>query len=131
MSPRSLAPFLTGLALAAAACSGESGPAERPRRIVLLSIDTLRADAFTLESMPRTRAFFDRGARFTRFFSATSTTQPTHASLLTGQHPWDHGVVRNGLVLAEEHETVAEILADRGFRTLGVTSSFPVKGALA
>ena len=130
MSPRSLAPLLIGLALAAAACSGESGPAERPRRIVLLSIDTLRADAFTRESMPRTRAFFDRGARFTRFFSATSTTQPTHASLLTGQHPWDHGVVRNGLVLGEEHETIAEILAERGFRTLGVTSSFPVKGAL-
>ena len=66
-------------------------------RIVLVTLDTLRADG--LEKMPATSAYARRGARFERAYSATSTTQPTHASLLTGLHPWEHGVTDNGEVL--------------------------------
>lgn len=102
-----------------------AGCAREPReRIVLITLDTVRADA--LASMPATAAFARRGLVFSQAFSATSTTQPTHASLLTGLHPWQHGVTRNGEVLPESAVTLAELLAERGFDTGAVVASFPL-----
>jgi len=105
--------------------------AETRRRVVLITIDTLRYDAFTGESgessMPITRAFAERGQIFTSFYSASNATQPTHASLFTGLHPWQHGVPENGTVLAGELHTVAEEMNAAGFRTGAVIASFPLE----
>ena len=99
---------------------------DAPRvRIVLISIDTLRHDS--LELMPETRSFAEDGLLFRNFFAATSTTQPTHASLLTGLHPWEHGVTRNGQVLGEDEESLAEILRGEGYATAAVVASFPLE----
>lgn len=108
----------------AAAC-GNASPTLSPTRIVLITIDTLRADA--LVQMPETLAFAERGVRFEEAFAATATTQPTHASLFTGRHPWQHGVTRNGQVLEESLPTVAERLRERGFETVGIAASFPME----
>lgn len=102
---------------------GACAPAPR-ERVVLITLDTCRADA--LASMPLTAAFAERGARFTEAFAATSTTQPTHASLLTGLHPWQHGVTANGAVLPETAATVPEALQAAGFATGAVVASFPL-----
>ena len=101
-------------------------------RIVLITLDTLRLDRFEDEPgqasrMPRTRAFAARGLRFESFWSASSATQPTHASLFTGLHPWEHGVPRNGTVLSERHRTLAERLQQAGFATAAVVGSFPLE----
>lgn len=109
---------LAGLATLAA-CSDTRG-----ERIVLVTVDTWRADA--LADMPRTAAFLHRGQLFEQSYSATSTTQPTHASLLTGLHPWQHGVTRNGEVLGTDVTTVAERLAAAGYATGAVVASFPL-----
>jgi arylsulfatase A-like enzyme len=106
-------------------------PSDRPTRIVLVTLDTLRFDRLDPRSdrvdvMPRTRAFAERGAWFTRFWSASSTTQPTHATLFTGLHPWQHGVPRNGTVLSDRHHTVAERLREAGYATAAVVASFPL-----
>jgi arylsulfatase len=98
---------------------------------VLITLDTLRYDRFEGGGplgvpMPRTRALAERGRVFQRNYAATSTTQPTHASIFTGLHPWQHGVPRNGVVLADELETVVERMRARGFATAAVVSSFPV-----
>jgi len=116
---------LLALALAATACGGSGG---KPVRIVLITIDTLRADRLTDELMPNTREFAGRGQLFTEFYASTSTTQPTHASLLTGLHPWQHGVTRNGIVLDEDVLTLAEALQQAGYATSAVVSSFPLHG---
>ena len=55
------------------------------------------------------------GARFEDAYAPTSTTAPTHATLFTGLHPWEHGVPRNGRVLADEHVTLAERLAKTAY----------------
>jgi arylsulfatase len=104
---------------------------ERPTRVVLVTLDTLRYDTLwgTPDSpsvMPLTRARAVRGLAFDRFFSATSSTQPTHASLFTGLHPWQHGVSRNGLPLADERDTAAEVFRRAGFATAAVVASFPL-----
>ena len=109
--------------LVLASCSGS----ERPQRIVLLTLDTLRADAFDARTMPRTWAFAGRGQRFDHAYAAASTTQPTHATLFTGLHPWQHGVSRNGIALDAAHDTVAERLHAVGFRTAAVVASFPLE----
>lgn len=100
-------------------------------RLVLVTLDTLRYDALVPPSggespMPRLLARSRDGALFERFYSATSITQPSHASMLTGLHPWEHGVVGNGQVLDGRFETVAEVLREAGFATAAVVASFPV-----
>jgi arylsulfatase A-like enzyme len=92
--------------------------------VVLITIDTLRYDA--IASMPRLRERSRSAARFSRFYSATSTTQPSHASMFTGLHPWEHGVTRNGHVLGQQHSTAAERFASAGFETRAVVGAFPV-----
>lgn len=76
--------------------------------------------------MPRTRAFASRGVQFRHFWAASSSTQPTHATLFTGLHPWQHGVPRNGTVLADRHHTLAERLREAGYATAAVVASFPL-----
>lgn len=121
------------LALAAAAGVGlVSCRAEPPAvRVVLITIDTLRHDSFAggpraPSLMPSTLARASRGRTFERAFSATSCTQPSHASMFTGLHPWEHGVTSNGRALAEERRTVAESLSQAGFETFAVVASVPV-----
>jgi arylsulfatase A-like enzyme len=118
------------IALLVASCEVNRAPSY-PLRIVLVTLDTLRLDRFEATHerptvMPRTRAFAERGARFTSFWASSSTTQPTHATLFTGLHPWQHGVPRNGTVLAEHHRTLAERLRQEGFTTAAVVASFPL-----
>ncbi|MGH0028955.1 MAG: sulfatase, partial [Myxococcota bacterium] len=104
-------------------------PTERPVRVVLITLDTLRYDAFAKGGMPLLWARAQRATRFERAYAASTTTQPTHASLLTGLHPWQHGVTRNGQVLDDRFETVPERLRDAGFATHAVVASYPVAAA--
>jgi arylsulfatase A-like enzyme len=128
---------VTALAVAATLSALFATPAcrlgARPVRIVLVTLDTLRHDAVfggagRPSAMPSTLARARRGTVFERFFAATSSTQPTHATLFTGRHPWQHGVSRNGVPLGADQLTVAEVLHDAGFSTAAVIGSFPVAG---
>ncbi|MCH7866117.1 MAG: sulfatase [Myxococcales bacterium] len=110
-------------------------PTPRATRVVLITLDTLRRDSFEpnaeigeagSSAMPLTRDWAHNGVVFDRHYAASSTTQPTHASLLTGLHPWQHGVSRNGQALAAEHTTLAEVFSQHGFHTGAVVSSFPL-----
>ncbi|GJM21343.1 MAG: hypothetical protein DHS20C15_12580 [Planctomycetota bacterium] len=112
------------------ACGDAPARSESPTpRVVLITLDTLRADALLDEnpSMPKLAARAQQGLNFTDFWSACTTTQPAHASLFTGLHPWEHGVHANGLVLADDALTVAEIFQLAGWRTEAVVASFPLE----
>ncbi len=103
----------------------------RQVRIVLITLDTLRYDSLAgsaqwPSTMPHLVRWAEEATLFERFFSATASTQPSHASMFTGLHPWQHGVSRNGLRLADEHQTVAETLRAAGFSTAAVVASFPL-----
>ncbi len=132
--------FRTGyLTLAASlalhACGGEDAPSPRQGSstvdggrelpsIVLVSIDSLRADALGSYGSARdTSPFLDelaaRGVRFAKAFSTTSWTLPAHAALFTGLWDSTHGLVDNGERLADAHLTLAELLRERGYATAG------------
>jgi arylsulfatase A-like enzyme len=111
------------VALCACACG------ERPRDILLVSIDTLRADRLGSygragAGTPHLDRLAARGARFADAMAPTPITLPSHASLLTGLDPSRHGVRHNGLyALAPGSDTLAERLRRAGFRTGGFVAS--------
>ncbi len=126
---------LIGMALifACLGCAESEPPAaERAERtrVVLITVDTLRFDSLRpgdpASLMPLTAARAEKGHQFSRFFASTSITQPTHVSIFTGLHPWEHGVSRNGQLLDPSFTTVAEILKRSGFETAAVVASFPL-----
>jgi hypothetical protein len=114
-------------------------PAGTPN-LLLVTLDTARADRFVRGR----RESFDRiasgGARFSTAIAAIPVTGPSHMSLLTGQPPWELGVLLNGMSLPAGHETLAERLRDKGYATgafvsayvldknIGLSSGFDVYG---
>ena len=118
------------LALAAWLASGCS--AEPMPNVVLIAIDTLRRDhtsvyGYERDTTPRLRRFAEQGVRFDQAYAPMSLTGPAFATLLTGQYPVTHRLIKNGPRLAGEHRTLAEILAARGYQTAAVVSSFVLK----
>ncbi|MFT7465568.1 MAG: choline-sulfatase [Pseudohongiellaceae bacterium] len=108
---------------------GEAAP-KPALRVVLITLDTLRYDRFAGPGavMPRLAASAQSGTVFSRAYSATSSTQPSHASMFTGAHPWQHGVSRNGQILPENALTVTELFSFAGFSTAAAVASFPMEG---
>jgi len=103
----------------------------RPARphVVLISIDTLRADHMSLYGYRReTTPFLDQFAKhafvFERAFSTAPWTAPAHASMFTGLYPEQHRTGRDDPYdpLPEDVDTLAGILRDAGYRTFGFTA---------
>lgn len=91
-----------------------------PPNIVLVTVDTLRADhlggggrpgAFT----PFIDAFLAESTSFPEAIAPRSQTWPTLASILTGQSPVVHGIRRNGQPMVEGIPTLEERLAEQGY----------------
>ncbi|HET7697774.1 MAG TPA: sulfatase-like hydrolase/transferase [Vicinamibacterales bacterium] len=113
----------SSLALSAAACllltacSGRppSAPVSKPN-VLLVTIDTLRADRLGRGLTPALDALASRGVRYATARATAPLTLPSHASILTGTLPPEHGVRVNGVALAVR-PTLARAFADAGYRT--------------
>jgi arylsulfatase A-like enzyme len=117
-----LASLIVGLALCA--CSPEP-----PRNLVLISIDTLRADflgtyGYERETSPTLDALASGGVVFESAMSAAPWTLPSHASLLTGLYPSRHGARGEDTALAAPVRTLAQLFADAGFETAAFVNSY-------
>lgn len=103
-------------------------PSEPPRHFILVVFDTLRADRMALYGHHRsTTPFLERKAgemvRFARAKAPAPWTVPSHASIFTGLWPGEHRAQWGGMRLAGRHRTLAEILAARGFCTVGASAN--------
>ncbi len=100
--------------------------------VLLVSIDTLRADALGCYGNPRAETpWIDRlareGVRFTNAHAHNVVTLPSHANLLSGRYPLEHGVHDNtGFRFPEATPTLATLLKARGLRTGAFVSAFPL-----
>jgi len=100
------------------------------RHVVLISIDTCRADYLSCYGYPRkTTPNIDKLAReairFEHVVSPVPITLPAHCSMLTGTIPPIHGVHENiGYRLDRSNLTLQEILRQNGFNTSAIVSSF-------
>ena len=126
--------LLAGAALLAACHAGEPAAEraadERIDRIVLVSIDTLRADHVGCYGAAKAEthaldALAADGVRFETAVSPAPLTLPSHATLLTGRDPPSHGVRHNGLFrLPADVVPIAEHLRAAGFATAAFVSAF-------
>ena len=114
----------------------EKGPArseDPPTNLLLVSIDTLRADRIGSYGYPGAQTpvideLATRGLRFDDVSSVAPITAPAHASLFTGLYPPRHGVRSNGLApLPSEVETLAERLQGAAWSTGAIIGGFPLK----
>jgi arylsulfatase A-like enzyme/tetratricopeptide (TPR) repeat protein len=109
---------------------GKLLPARTARNLLLVSIDTLRADRLgsyghAEAQTPRLDALARSGLRFTQATTVVPLTLPAHSSLLTGTFPAWHGVRDNGgFYLGDDQTTLAEVLKAKGFRTGGFVGAF-------
>ena len=122
--------------------------AEAPQRsspnVVLISLDTVRADhlsvyGYTRPTAPHLEALARESALFRNCISTSAWTLPSHASMFTGLFPRTHGARLAGdylaqkdvegrrlvaFPLAETHATLAEILRRHGYATGAVVANF-------
>ena len=124
-------------ALAAAALLAACGPGEGappPRGVLLISVDSLRADHMscygyesrTAPDIPTTplidRMLAERGTVFEHAVATTSWTLPSHMSMLSGLPNELHGVFDLPETLHESHTLIAQVFERAGWRTAGFFS---------
>ncbi len=94
--------------------------------ILLVTLDTTRADALEagggLASAPFLTELAESGMRFSSAYAASNATQPSHATILTGTWPTDHGVHDNYSVLVDGNRTLPERLRELGYHTVAAVS---------
>ena len=105
------------------------GPRQRARRIILISIDTCRADYVgcydpARETTPNIDAFAQQVTLFENARAAVPITLPSHATMLTGLTPPFHRVRSQPYFqLSPNVPTLATILKGRGYSTGAIVSS--------
>lgn len=106
------------------ACADRTNGPTLPEAIVLISLDTLRADYLNVygydrfESSPFLDRFASRNVLFENCIVVEPWTLTSHMSLLTGLLPTTHAVYAHG-TLPDGIETLASLLRDRGYSTQG------------
>ncbi len=116
------------------ACGGEAERSSRRLNLILILVDTLRADhlgyqGYSHATSPRLDSLAEDSVVFLRHTGHASRTGPSVATLFTGLHSRSHGVV-NPLshfdakgTLDASHLTLAEILSEEGYRCAGFTAN--------
>lgn len=105
-------------------------PGTKIRNVVLISIDTCRADhlscyGYERKTTPHIDAVAGEGVLFTRAHSTNPITLPAHSSMLTGTNPSYHGVHGNrNYRLSDANVSLAEIMRDHGYQTAAFVSAF-------
>jgi arylsulfatase A-like enzyme len=118
--------------LAGSACAHPPPAPEAPPSVLLVTIDTLRADRLgcygdSLARTPHADALARDGVLFEAAYTPVPITLPAHASILTGLLPPAHGVRGNGtFALGPGPATLAEALKARGRRTAAFIGGFPL-----
>lgn len=145
--PAGLRPAVLLLATLGAACGTPEAPPP-PRTVVLVSLDTTRADAlsayaaedhwrtdFPADQRPRAAtphldALATDGVRFAWALAHAPTTLNSHTSVFSGMDPHRHRVVRNGYPLPEDVPLITERFAEAGWDTLAVVGSSALEAGM-
>jgi arylsulfatase A-like enzyme len=133
MKNRSTKIILALLALAAvitAIVAYRHFSAPKIRHIVLISMDTTRADylscyGYQHKTTPNIDAVAAEAVRFEQAIAPIPLTLPSHSTMLTGTIPPYHGIHDNlNYMLADSNLTLAEMLKASGYTTGGIISSY-------
>ena len=125
--------FCLAIAIAVTtACRASPVRREPGLNVLLITIDTLRADAVgAYGNRAVSTPWLDRlsagGVRFSDARAQSVVTLPSHANILSGRYPFRHGVRENsGFRFPADLDTLATLLKARGYRTGAFVSAFPL-----
>ncbi len=110
----------------------QCGPSPRRDNIVLVTLDTTRADRLgcygsAVAETPALDRLAEEALVFDNAITTVPLTLPAHSSILTGKTPLGHGVRNNGsFQLQPRHETLAELLSQQGYTTAAFVSCYVV-----
>lgn len=128
MTQLCLGQVLSALTLAVVflACNGSSTLElpDSPHPIIIIDIDTLRADRLGCyghdrDTSPNIDQLVQESVLFEWAFSQAPNTPPSQTSILTGLYPSTHGMIVDEDRIPQEVTTLAEALAQQGFVTAG------------
>jgi arylsulfatase A-like enzyme len=102
-------------------------PVPPPTNVVLVVVDTLRADRLGAWGLPRGAtpnldSLARRAVSFPRAYAAATWTLPSIGSIVTGLHPTTLATTKFRSRIPEGVETLAERLRGEGYRTAAVVS---------
>ncbi|MEP4379726.1 MAG: sulfatase [Alphaproteobacteria bacterium] len=93
---------------------------EEPLNVIVLTVESWRADTVTADGMPRLLAAAEAGVRFDRHRAVSAWTAPNIISVLTGVSPLQQGTDTRGDSLPPEYDVLTEQLSARGWRVAGL-----------
>jgi choline-sulfatase len=122
--------------LLARPASPASPAGQRFPNVVILTIDTLRADrvsayGYRRQTTPHLDRLLAAGVRFTQARTVEPLTNPSLCSMLTSLYPHEHGATRNGLRLRPDAASVARILGRRGYTTAAFVGNWTLRNAIS
>ncbi len=111
--------------------------AEKPTNVLLITVDTLRADhlsswGYHLETSPNIDKLAAEGTRFSEAYTVTSRTAPSHFSILTSRYPQEHGAKLNGFAVPEDSKFLflPQIFKKYGYENGAFISAWPLTSRL-
>jgi len=121
--------LLTTVSVGCERAASERVAASAPGAVLLVTIDTMRADHLSAygygePTSTTLEALAAHGIRFADAYCTMPTTDPSHASILTGLYPRTHGILRNagGRIRNRKVSTLGTWFKARGYRTGAVTA---------
>ena len=128
-SRRALRPLQLAVVLALGACRGVADP---PALLLLISVDTLRADHLgahgsQLGATPNLDRLAEESIVFTAAYAPSSHTLTSVSALMTGRYPEEIGVRNNESAVAASVPTLAAALREAGWRTHAVVSNWVLR----
>ena len=107
-------------------------PAPPPPSILLITLDTTRADhlsayGYHRQTTPTLEEMASQGIRVQSAFTTMPSTDPAHLSILTGRYPRTHGTRRNGVRAVPDLDNLASWSRERGRRTAAFVSRAHVR----
>jgi arylsulfatase A-like enzyme len=106
----------------------QQSPSQDRPNIIWIVMDTVRADhlscyGYDHTTTPNIDNIASEGVLFENAFSVAPWTLPSHASMFTGLLTCEHDTHGSLTWLSDRFATIAEVLAARGYQTLGYTNN--------
>ena len=98
----------------------------RMPNILLIVMDAVRADhmscyGYQLNNTQYISKSASEGVLYEQAISSAGWTSPSHASMFTGTYPSKHGACNENHYLSNRFPTMAEVLAENGYSTIGIS----------
>lgn len=102
-------------------------PQRAPLNVILISLDTLRADrlgayGYERNTSPNIDVFAQKAVLFERTVAESCWTLPSHVTMFTGLYPATHNVILSKRAVGPDTKLVAELLHEAGYDTIGITA---------